>query len=156
MTAQLFGDFELKSSTGEQLELKARKTLALLAVLILEDARWLSRDGLAGLLWGDRPDARARSSLSQALYEIRKLEAALGVTIVEREAERLRLAEDSVESDIRAFRTALMANIPEAANYRPHELLDGIDLRDQAFADWLLSKRTEYHEKLSDALRGLA
>jgi DNA-binding SARP family transcriptional activator len=46
------------------------KPLALLAFLTLEP-RPHSREALAGLLWGESPDAEARSSLRQALKHLR-------------------------------------------------------------------------------------
>ena len=54
--------------SGRSMRLHSSKVLALLAYLILETDTADSREKLAGLLWGDRPEARARQSLRQALY----------------------------------------------------------------------------------------
>ena len=53
-------------------ELLWRKNLALLIYLARSPRRTRSRDHLVGLLWGDRSEAAARHSLSEALRVIRR------------------------------------------------------------------------------------
>ena len=53
--------------------LHSAKTLALLAYLALETDTVHSREKLASLLWGESPDPRARQSLRQALYSLRRV-----------------------------------------------------------------------------------
>lgn len=154
--ARLFGGFELKDEDGKELTLGTRKARALLGFLITEGGQWHSRERLAGLLWGDRAQTQARNSLNQALYEIRKLEEASGAPIIEREPERVRIVEGVIDSDVGRFAALLKGNALEATSLRTGDLLDGVDLRDQAFVDWLTSKRAEYLEALSKALRTLA
>mgnify|MGYP001826290427 CR=1 FL=1 len=154
--ARLFGSFELKDENGEELTLSTRKARALLAFLVTESGQWHSRERLAGLLWGDRSQTQARNSLNQALYEIRKLEEVSGEPVVEREPERVRIVEGAIESDVDRFEALLEDNALEAANFATNDLMDDADLRDQAFVDWLVAKRAEYHDALSSALRALA
>ncbi|HMH55625.1 MAG TPA: hypothetical protein VK535_05130, partial [Gemmatimonadales bacterium] len=52
-------------------ELLWRKHLALLVYLARSPRRGRSREHLIGLLWGDRTEAAARHSLSEALRVIR-------------------------------------------------------------------------------------
>ena len=156
ITARLFGGFELRRNDGTELTLNTRKTRALLAFLIAESGQWHSRERLAGLLWGDSAQTQARNSLNQALYELRKLEDASGEPIVEREPERLRIVDGVVDSDVEQFTTLLKDDALEAAKIRTGDLLEGADLRDQAFVDWLTSKRADYRAVLSEALRTLA
>ena len=47
------------------------KVRSLLAYLICNHDRPISRDRLVGVFWPDRSDARARRALSQALWQIR-------------------------------------------------------------------------------------
>ena len=75
---------------------------------------------------------------------------------MEREPERVRMVEGIIDSDVDQFAALLKDNALDAADFRSGDLLDGVDLRDQAFVDWLSSKRAEYLEALSDALRALA
>ena len=156
LSVRLFGGFELATLDGEPLALTARKARAVLAVLVLEEGRWLSREWVAGLLWGDSAETKARNSLNQALYEIRKLETAVSATIVEKEAERVRLVSGSVDSDVRAFEVTLSDKTVEVARYRPDDLLRGIDVRDPGFLDWLSYKRDLYRNRLAAVLWDLA
>ncbi len=58
---------------GQQLPKPATlKSQSLLAYLVLHRDRPQSRDRLVGLFWGDRPERKARGSLSTALWHIRR------------------------------------------------------------------------------------
>lgn len=58
-------------SSGKETTPRGRKARALLAYLISDAGTKMPKDRIAGLLWGDRGDAQARSSLRQALLELR-------------------------------------------------------------------------------------
>jgi predicted ATPase/DNA-binding SARP family transcriptional activator len=62
---------------------------------------WTPRDELAGIFWGDRPDAVARANLRQQLFQLRR--SPLG-TAIEVQRERVRFLGDS---DVAAFRGSL-------------------------------------------------
>ncbi len=68
----LLGGFEARLASGAALSLKGRKTQALVAYLALSPGQPRSREELVGLLWGDRGEEQARSSLRQSLSELRK------------------------------------------------------------------------------------
>ena len=68
----LFGGFEARLGSGEALPLKGRKTQALVAYLALTPGEQHTRDELVALLWSDRGEQQARSSLRQSLSELRK------------------------------------------------------------------------------------
>ena len=55
---------------GRSVPASGAKPLALLAYLMLEP-RPHTREALAGLLWGESPEAEARASLRQALKQLR-------------------------------------------------------------------------------------
>jgi len=61
------------TKTGRPVRLHSAKTLALLAYLVLEADTIHSREKLAELLWGESPEPRARQSLRQALYSLRRV-----------------------------------------------------------------------------------
>ena len=73
------------------------RRLAILAVLARAGDRGVNRDRLAGLLWGDVEEDRARRSLNQALYALRQElgseEAILGTR-------DLRLNPELIETDV--------------------------------------------------------
>ena len=68
----LLGGFRLTTGQGHAIEVAAKKNRALLAILALAPRRETTRDRLTGLLWSDRGEEQARSSLRQALVALRK------------------------------------------------------------------------------------
>jgi DNA-binding SARP family transcriptional activator/TolB-like protein len=88
------------------------RRLAVLAVLARAGDRGVSRDRLAGLLWGEMEEERARRSLNQALYALRQElgseEAILGTR-------DLRLNPELIEVDLAAFETARASGAFEEA-----------------------------------------
>src|SRR5262245_41320502 len=156
IVAHLFGGMELRDPDGHELAVDTRKARALLAFLIVESGRWHARERLAGLLWGERGETQARNSLNQALYELRKLEIETDLEIIERETDRLRLKAGSVDCDVHRLEGFLTSDPMAAAELCKGRLLDGLDLAERDFADWLNQKRAEYQEALAGALRNLA
>src|ERR687892_2493986 len=78
-------------------ELLWRKHLALLLYLARSPRRGRSREHLIGLLWGDRCEAAARHSLSEALRVIRHH---AGDASVDTSQGQVRLAPGFVEVDV--------------------------------------------------------
>jgi DNA-binding SARP family transcriptional activator len=68
----LLGEFAATDGAGKEIAISAKKSRALLAILALSSSGSATRDRLAGILWGDRADEQARSSLRQALAVLRK------------------------------------------------------------------------------------
>src|SRR5688500_17464744 len=66
------GELRLESAAAQLLS-RRRKPLVLLTYLARRAPRPASRVELASLLWGERPDAKARQSLRQALLELHRL-----------------------------------------------------------------------------------
>src|SRR5262245_39120335 len=69
---KLLGGFTVCLASGQAIEVSGKKNRALLAYLALYPAKRFSREGRVGLLWSDRGDAQARSSLRQALVALRR------------------------------------------------------------------------------------
>jgi len=155
IVAHLFGGMELRDAQGRELIVETRKARALLAFLMVESGRWHTRERLAGLPWGERGETQARNSLNQALYEIRKLETVTSLEIVERETDRLRLRSASVDCDVHRFEALLSSDPMAAGALCMGRLLEGLDLAERDFTDWLSERRSEYQEALALALRAL-
>src|SRR5215203_1857177 len=66
------GELRLETDAGVVLS-RRRKPLVLLVFLARRAPRPASRVELAALLWGERPDAKARQSLRQALLDLHHL-----------------------------------------------------------------------------------
>jgi DNA-binding SARP family transcriptional activator len=116
-----------------------RHRLALLALLATSRAGW-SRDKLVGLLWPESPSERARNSLSESVYVLRRT---LGEQTIVSSGDELRLDAESLRCDVREFEDAVESgdNAGAAALYRGG-FLDGFFVsRAPEFERWAESER---------------
>jgi len=122
----LWGTFALRSATGRDLTPKLGKCQALLALLATDPTGARTRGWLQSRLWSDRGKDQASGSLRQALSAIRR---ALGPAAGILGADRQRVALDMT-------RVRLVPGAPGA------EFLEGLDIRDEEFEDWLRLERS--------------
>ena len=136
-------------------ELLWRKHLALLVYLARSPRHTRSREHLIGLLWGDRADAAARHSLSEALRVIRRH---AGQSAVEVTVGQVGLASGAVELDVdRLELLASAGDWPGAAALVAGEFLEGVAVPDaSAFEDWLAAERTAWRRRGVEVLVGCA
>ena len=121
-------------------ELLWRKHLALLIYLSRSPRRGRSREHLIGLLWGDRGEAAARHSLSEALRVIRHH---AGEGSVEVKVGQVTLQPGSVRLDVdRLEELAAASDWAAAAELVSGEFLEGFALAEASeFEDWLAAER---------------
>ncbi len=121
-------------------ELLWRKHLALLVYLARSPRRGRSREHLIGLLWGDRTEAAARHSLSEALRVIRHH---AGEGSVEVTVGQVRLGPTSVQLDVdRLEELAAAGDWVAAAELVSGEFLEGFALAEASeFENWLAAER---------------
>lgn len=131
-----------------------RHPMALLALLACAPARSLTRAKLAGLLWPDRPEEKARNRLNSCLYNIRK---DLGSDSVVTSGADVRLG-PAVTCDVIEFQRALEADEPaRAAELYAGPLLDGFYLSGTPeFEKWLDARREALRRAYHEALETLA
>ncbi|HEX9164685.1 MAG TPA: BTAD domain-containing putative transcriptional regulator [Gemmatimonadales bacterium] len=143
------GDRVLSGAAGQ-----ARR-LALLALLARAGARGITRDKLLLYLWPDSPEDRARRSLTQAVYALRRDlgsdEAILG-------ARDLRLNPAFITSDVEAFERAVAeGRHAEAVALYTGPFLDGFHPGDlPEFEEWSAAERQALARDYATALEGLA
>ena len=137
------GRFQLEDSDGAELTPRTRKARALLAFLALS-GRPASRDRLADLLWSDRGEEQAKSSLRQAIFELRHLG--------DEQASLVSLGRDEIVLNTKLLTTDL-SRIKEAAEADDIEqletllaesdsgLLTDLDGLDSEFDGWLQVER---------------
>ena len=115
------------------------RQLALLAILAVAGEKGLSRDGVLGVLWPEAEEERARQSLSQVIYSLKR---DLGIDVAASGA-RLRLDEKLISSDVADFKAAVAAkNWQAAAALYVGPFLDGFYLADAPeFERWTESER---------------
>lgn len=154
-----FGGFTAHRPDGSAIALPTRKAEALLAYLACRTGEAQPRDRLTALLWGERADAQARHSLSQTLTSIRRaLNGAASILNVDRDTVTLR---DCVaEVDIAAFKRLAASDSSDdlraAADLYRGPFLDGFNLRDSAFEEWLRQERAQLYESAVTVLIKLA
>ncbi|WP_051969768.1 AfsR/SARP family transcriptional regulator [Kitasatospora azatica] len=69
----LLGPLTVQDETGTALPVSSPKCRALLAMLLLEPNRVVSRDRLTAALWGEHPPATAPTSLNNHVVQLRRL-----------------------------------------------------------------------------------
>lgn len=142
---QLLGGFRLTGADGEELRFASRKGQALLAVAALAPGHSVTRARLKTLLWSDRGEDQASASLRQLLVVLRKELALLGPGVFSVRNETVGLDPDALDIDTSHFMVAEMAGdaARSVANYGGL-LLDGLDLGDQVFEEWLAAERGRF------------
>jgi hypothetical protein len=136
MRLQLVGTFRLHDATGAERSPRGAKARALIALVCSVPERRRSRRWLEARLWSDRGADQASGSLRQTLYEIRH---ALGPHADLLGADRDMVWLDGIETDIEADPPAVAKAIALG-----REFLEGIDVRDEAFEEWLTAERTRF------------
>src|SRR6185312_11185880 len=143
LSLKLLGPFQIEAPSG--LEFTTRKIEALVAFLALPAGRLHPRSELTELLWGSRDEAHARHSLSQALSSLRKALAAAGIDALVAEGDRVGFDAAAVTTDVAALNAMLADGSPAAlaalAELWRGDLLAGLDIREEAFEDWLSRQR---------------
>lgn len=139
--------------------LPTRKARALLACLVLEPGRPQARDTLAARLWSGSAPVQARSSLRQALFEIRKaLGPDAGAALVVQGAEiRLDLARIETDLDRLCAQIAAPRQIADAADAIAalDRLLPDFDTIDAEFAIWLGAARATTRARIEAQLAAI-
>ncbi len=147
------GEATLRSPTGDLIHFRSRKHFALLVYLAANTDRAHRRERLAGLLWSDSEDSKARHSLSQALYAIRRL---LG-TAVRIEGEDLEFTPSGLSVDsLEMERMLAHGHAAAAVDLYRGEFLEGFWVRGaQSFDEWASRERARLAALARDALRDI-
>jgi TolB-like protein/Flp pilus assembly protein TadD len=127
----IFGTFRVSDASGNEVPIKSRKSRALLAYLALPLGKPRSREQIMALLWSDRGDQHARSSLRQALSGLRKDLGEDGLSA-------LQITDEALTLD--PARVIVEPALPGDA------LLDGLHLTDPAFEEWLRDERLRHED----------
>ena len=164
LTINLLGSFSILYQGELVTAFESDKVRALLTYLVVENNRPHRRETLAGLLWPELPELRARRNLSQALYNLRQSFDHTADSPPPILATRQTLALDpdfNLQNDVTAFEglvrrcqhhshSSLSAcdtcrrALEEAATLYNGPFLDGFSLPESpAFEEWLLLRREQ-------------
>lgn len=132
----LYGRFTVITERGEDLTPRGAKSKALLALVMTEANFGRNRIWLQDRLWSDRGPEHSAGSLRQALSEIRR---SLGAHAHVLKADRQTVCLDPKWVQIRESRDG--------------EFLEGLDIRDNEFEDWLRTERSRRDQTAAQPLR---
>lgn len=130
---RLFGTFAVRIVDGDDVTPTSRKAKALLAMLAECDTMKRSRRWLEDKLWSDRGARQAQGSLRTTLHEIRQSLGTAG-WIFEADRECVWLHREAVRTDL-------------GPACQDREFLEGLDIGDAEFNDWLIQKRVAYSDQ---------
>ena len=137
---KLFGHFELTGPAG-RIALSSAKLSAFLAYLALA-AKPVPREHLTTLLWGSHFDEQARQNFRQALVRLRKL---VGPEALISDDQAVQLSPAALASDARQFESlvhsASEADLRQAVSLLDGDFLEGIDVKEPTWEDWLSDER---------------
>lgn len=174
ITLNLLGAFEAQCDGLPLAGFESDKVRALLAYLAHEYDRPHRRDSLAGLFWPESDQRRARQSLSQALYNLRKVlgqhaslleitpqEVSLRLNTLARvDVQEFHLTIQACQAhqhDQIEFCDACLESLEKTAGLYRGELLAGLYLDEcEAFEQWLGNLRSHYHMQMVQVWEWLA
>ncbi len=145
-------------ATGDDVVFRTRKTRLLLGLLLLSPGQRMNREQLASLLWDPAPETLARSSLRQALRELREVLGPDGADLVEADRFSVALKGAAFDVDVRRFRELVGAGAHDqaaliaAAALWQGELFGPAQPSAPVFEAWLQIERSQLRSVLTTAL----
>jgi TolB-like protein len=152
---QLLGRFQLKAPSGTAIPISAKKSQVLIAILALAEGTAVPRSRLIGILWGDRGEDQARSSLRQAFTALRKVFAAAGEIPLQVDDDQAALDPTMVEADTQQFCALCRKDAAGAVALWRGGFLEGLSIPDQAAQDWLQVERQRLQSLYLESLAAL-
>lgn len=150
---EVLGEFRLRDQSGSEIPVRSPKLRALIAYLALHPDQPVKREALAGLLWGDSPEAQARQSLRQALLSLRKT---LGNTTLETDDETVTFRSAMARTDVAVFEfDAAQGRLNSAVTAYSGDLMVEPGARSEAFDEWLDRERRRLHDLACTTLEAL-
>lgn len=145
----LLGAFSLIGPDGRDVTPKSRKSCALLALLALSPRGTRTRVWLRDKLWSGSDEEKASGSLRQTIRDLKRTLAEMGVSILSVDRNSLSLKLDGLWIDLRSVQenAALPAGLSADI-----DLLEGFDIGDEEFEDWLAMERAIWTD-LRDGLQ---
>lgn len=149
----LLGEARLFNEDRRATHLPTAKTLAALAMIVAAGPEGIGRRGICETLWWRSGERQARTNLRQALSALRKALGPLAKNLEDR-GDVLALGRDGLAIDldlVTASDERLEADQLETL-ISAGEFLQGIDIREPAFEDWLSDQRQRVNRLVQDRL----
>lgn len=151
---RLLGNFKLFGPYGAEIPIPTKKNRGLLSILALSPGRQMTRERLCGLLWGDRSEEQARSSLRQSLAVLRKELGAAEPMVVQTRDDLVQMQPIATDvTDLLALGSAAnWTDIAAVIDQCQGELLADTSIREEAFETWLAAERRRVENRLIEVL----
>ena len=143
----LIDPFGLFTPDGRRIDITSKKSIALIALIIVSPSGVRSRRWLQNMLWGTREDIQAQTSLRRELSNLTKQLAVMDADhLLVRGTQRIGLAIEQLEVDI----FSLGLQMAKHKSSLSSDFLEGIDLRDcEEFEDWLRAERDRVRDMIA-------
>lgn len=148
----LFGPLAIFGPGGENLTPRGQKSKAILALLAVSDRGIRSRSWICDKLWSDRAPEQAYASLRQALVEIRKSLGGYCADLLTIDKFNIELHRAKITIDVAQLRENLTSGVIrlDGSTTLRSDFLEGIDVRDAEFEEWLSVERSHWADALDD------
>ena len=139
----LAGPMRVTDGQGKKLVIRGRKAQAILALTALAPQMQRSRVWLRDKLWSQSDESRSSTSLRQSLFELRRDLGPNAQNALDIDADRVGLKPEHVWVDMTEVQRdpALFARMGLSEET---ELLEGFDIGDPEFEEWLQTARFEW------------
>lgn len=150
----LFGPLTIIDCAGNNRTPKGQKVQALVAMLALAPRGARSRVWLRDKLWSGREDEQACASLRQALTELRKALGPVAREVLNADKNTVSFDLNRIWIDIRAVERNEADDIDLTSVGPNRELLEGIDVGDPEFEEWLSLERQFWANRMETVEAG--
>ncbi|MBK8085202.1 MAG: hypothetical protein IPK28_16075 [Devosia sp.] len=138
----LLGPFQIIGPDGRDLTPRRQKANALLALVAVAHRGQRARSWLCSRLWSDRSQEQALGSMRQSLTDLRRALGADWDRYLHIDAFNVAIDFSSVWVDAVALRERDAGGLAAERG----EFLEGMDIGDDEFEDWLLLERSYWQE----------
>ena len=139
----LAGPMRVTDGQGKKLVIRGRKAQAILALTALAPQMQRSRVWLRDKLWSQSDESRSSTSLRQSLFELRRDLGPRAQDALDIDTDRIGLSAEHVWVDVTEMQrdAALFARMGLSEET---ELLEGFDISDPEFEEWLQTARFDW------------
>ncbi len=151
----LLGSMRATSYLGDDVLPRTKKARAALGYLCLTPGARVTRTRLATMLWDRVSSNQARSSFSQALYELTSAMGPLATELISTARATVQLNTELCWIDAAALVKSPYSDDCMRADLAvlcPGELLEGFDALSESFGEWLANERVRFKERLASSL----
>lgn len=145
------------SGPGGRVEMSSAKARAIFAHLSLSPNMEQTRERLAGLLWGDTTDRKARASLRGALLAVREALGPAADAVLAATNQSVKINPESLQVDILEIGNWLRSGVVPEVLLQHVDICDrimsGMPIDDEVFAEWLTVYRQTTQENWMRSLR---